>query len=196
MWAAFKATLLAEQKSERDNGVAPASVYANNAHGGAAAEALNNLAAATAADHQAASNQAEVVANLAGANQQLPHHLQQAQQQIQHMMANLHLTGTAPSRSYLPPSQKPAPVAAHIPATPAPALLNQGDPNRVRRNQPPRASRCWDNENYCSSCDFVVAEWHTSHTCPLSRRLPDHNEHATQSNIMGGYEKHRALVGL
>ena len=27
-WAAFKATLLAEQKKERDNGVAPASAYA------------------------------------------------------------------------------------------------------------------------------------------------------------------------
>ena len=56
MWDAFKATLIAEQKSERDNGVAPVSVYANNAHGRAAAEALNNLAAATAADLQAAAN--------------------------------------------------------------------------------------------------------------------------------------------
>ena len=34
-WAAFKATLLAEQNSEPDNRVAPASAYANNAHGGA-----------------------------------------------------------------------------------------------------------------------------------------------------------------
>ena len=56
-------------KNERNNGVAPASAYANNAHGGAAAEALNNLAAATAADRQAAVNQAEEVANLAGTNQ-------------------------------------------------------------------------------------------------------------------------------
>ena len=32
MWASFKAMLLAEQKSERDNGVASASAYANNAH--------------------------------------------------------------------------------------------------------------------------------------------------------------------
>ena len=52
MWADFKATLLAEQKSERDNGVAPASAYRNNAHGGAATEALNNLAAATAVDRR------------------------------------------------------------------------------------------------------------------------------------------------
>ena len=79
-WDTFKATLLAEQKSERDNGVASASAYANNAHGGAATEALNNLAAATAANRQAAANQAEAVANLAGANQQLAHQLQQAQQ--------------------------------------------------------------------------------------------------------------------
>ena len=79
-WAAFIATLLAEQKSERDNEVAPTSAYVNNAHGGAATEALNNLDAATAADHQAASYQAEAAENLAGANQQLANHLQQAQQ--------------------------------------------------------------------------------------------------------------------
>ena len=86
-WADFKATLLAEQKIERDNGVAPASAYANNAHGGAAAEALNNLSAATAADRQAAANQAEAVANLSGANQKLANQLQQYQKQIQQMMA-------------------------------------------------------------------------------------------------------------
>ena len=79
-WATFKAILIAEQKSERGNGVAPASVYTNNSHRGAAAEALNNLAAATAADLQAAANQAEAVANLSGPNQQLAHQLQQAQQ--------------------------------------------------------------------------------------------------------------------
>ena len=49
-WADFKATLLAKQKSEHYNGVAPTSAYAKNAHGGASAEALNNLAAATTAD--------------------------------------------------------------------------------------------------------------------------------------------------
>ena len=64
-WAAFKSTLLVEQKSKRDNGVAPTSAYAKNAHGGAAAEALNNLAAATTVYRQAAANQAEEVANLA-----------------------------------------------------------------------------------------------------------------------------------
>ena len=70
-------------KNERDNGVAPAIAYANNTHRGAAAEALNNLAPATAADRQAAATQAEAVANLSGANQQLAHQLQQSQQQIQ-----------------------------------------------------------------------------------------------------------------
>ena len=195
-WAAFKATLLAEQKSERENGVAPASAYGNNAHRGAAAEALDNPAAATATDRQAASNQEEAVANLAGANQQLAHHIQQAQHQIQNMMENIHLPGTAPARSYQPPPQKPAPASAHIPATPPPARLNKGDPNMVRGNQPPRALRGWDNENYCYSCGFDVSEWHTSHTCTPSRRHSEHNEQATQSNIMGGSEKHRALVGL
>ena len=81
-WAAFKSTLLAEQKSERENGVAPASAYTNNAHGGSASEALNNLAASTASYRQASVNQAEAVANLSGANQQFSHQLQQAQQQI------------------------------------------------------------------------------------------------------------------
>ena len=55
-WPAFKATLLAEQKSERENVVAPVSAYANNTHGEADTEALNNLAAATNADRQAATN--------------------------------------------------------------------------------------------------------------------------------------------
>ena len=195
-WAAFKATLLAEQKNERDNGVAPTSAYANNAHGGAVKEALNNIAAATAADRQSASNLAEVVANLAGANQQLAHQLQQDQQQIQKMTENLHLPGTSQARSYQPQPQKTAPVAAHIPVKPAPTLLNQGDPSRVRGNQPPRAARRWDNENYCYSCGFDVVEWHTSYMCPPSRRCPDHNEHATRINIMGGSEKHHVLVGL
>ena len=74
-WPVCKATLLAEQKSERENVVAPASVYENNAHGEDATEALNNLAAATDADRQAATNQAEAVANLVGANHKLAHQL-------------------------------------------------------------------------------------------------------------------------
>ena len=82
-WAAFKAMLFSGEKSERDNGVAPDSAYANNAHGGAAAEALNNLAAATAADCEAAANQADAVETIADANRQLANQLQQAQQQIQ-----------------------------------------------------------------------------------------------------------------
>ena len=163
------------KKSKRDNGVVPISAHANNANGGAAAEALNNLSATTAADRQAAANQLEAVANLAGANQKLTHQLQQAQQQIQNMMTKLHLPRTAPARSYHPPPQKLAPVAAHIPATSGPALLNQGDQNRFRGNQPPHATRRWDNGNYCSSCGFGVAEWHTSHTFPPSRYRPDHN---------------------
>ena len=122
------------KKSERDNGVSPASAYANNAHEGSATEAIKNIAAATSADRQAAANQAEAVANLAGVNQKLANHLQQAQQQIQQMMANLHLPVTAPVRRYQPPPQKPATVAAHPPAPPVPALLNQGDPNKVRGN--------------------------------------------------------------
>ena len=81
-WCAFKATLLTEQKSEHGNGVAPASAYANNAHGGAATEDLNNLVSATAADLQEAATQAEAVENLEGANQQLAYQLQQAQQKI------------------------------------------------------------------------------------------------------------------
>ena len=107
-WAAFKATLPAEQKSERNNGLAPASAYTNNAHGGDTAEALNNLAAATAADRQASANQVEAVANLAGANHQLAHQLQQAQQKIQKMMENLHLPGKEHARSYQHQPQNPA----------------------------------------------------------------------------------------
>ena len=112
------------------------------------------------------------------------------------MMEKIHLPGTAPARSYQPPPQKPAPVAAHILATPAPALINQGDPNRVHGNQPPRTMRLWDNENYCSPYGFNRAEWRTSHTCPPSRRRPDHNTHVTQTNIMGGLETNYTLVGL
>ena len=70
-WAAFKATLLKEQKNERDNGVAPANAYANSANTNTATDALNNLAAATATDCQAAAKQAEAVANLTVSNKQL-----------------------------------------------------------------------------------------------------------------------------
>ena len=136
--AAFKATLLAEQKNERDNSVAHNRAYTNNADGGAAAEAINNIAATTTADRQAKGNQAEAVANLAGTNQQLSHQLQQAQQKIQKMMENLHLPGTAPVRSYHPPPQKPAPATARIPATPAPARLNQGPKQGMRKQTAPR----------------------------------------------------------
>ena len=63
-WAAFKAMLLEEQKNERENVVAPANAYANSAHTNTAADALNNLSAATTSYCQAAANQAEAVANL------------------------------------------------------------------------------------------------------------------------------------
>ena len=78
----FQSHATRREKSKCNNGVAPASAYANNAHGGAATEDFNNIADATTAERQAADNQAEAVANLAGANQQLAHQLQQAQQQI------------------------------------------------------------------------------------------------------------------
>ena len=146
-WPAFKATLLAEQKSERDNVVAPASAYTNNAHGGADAEALNNLSAATDAYLQAAANQAVAVANLVGTNQKLAHQLQQVQQKIQKMMENIHLPGTSQARSYQPHLQKPAPVAAHIRITPIPTPLNQGEPSRFHGNQPLRAARRWKNDS-------------------------------------------------
>ena len=71
MWDAFKSTLLKEQKNERDNGVTPANAYAHSANNNTPHDALNNLAAATAADRQAAANQAEAVANLTVSNQNL-----------------------------------------------------------------------------------------------------------------------------
>ena len=64
-WAAFKTTLLAEQKSERDTGFSPTSAYANNVNGShETVEAINHLVQATAADRQEATNQAEEVENL------------------------------------------------------------------------------------------------------------------------------------
>ena len=67
----------------------------------------------------------------------------------------------------------------------------------VHGNQPPCATRRWNNENYCSFCYFDVAEYQNSHTCPPYRhRRPDHKEQATRANTMRGPEKHRALVGL
>ena len=74
-WAAFKTTLLAEQKSEQDNGFAPTSAYANNVNRShETAEALNHITQATAADRQAAVNQAEAVENLTMSNQNLAQH--------------------------------------------------------------------------------------------------------------------------
>ena len=76
-WAAFKTTLLDEQKSEQENGFAPTSAYVNNVNGShETAKVLNHIAQATAADRQAAANQAESVANLTMSNQNLEQHLQ------------------------------------------------------------------------------------------------------------------------
>ena len=86
-WVAFKTTLLAEQKSERDNGFSPTSAYSNNANGShETADALNQLSQDTASDRQAAKNQAEAVANLTMSNQNLEKQLQHAQTQLQQVL--------------------------------------------------------------------------------------------------------------
>ena len=96
-------TLLEEQKHERDNGVAPANAYAQSTNAHTTNDALNNLAAATAADRQAAANQAEAVANLTVSNKNLAQQLQQAQQQLQNMMSTMHSPTTAPGGGYRAP---------------------------------------------------------------------------------------------
>ena len=67
-------------KNERDNGVAPANAYANSSNTNTATDALNNLAAATAEDRQAAANQAEAVVNVTVSNQNIAQQLQLSQQ--------------------------------------------------------------------------------------------------------------------
>ena len=74
-------------------------------------DALNNLAAATAADRQAATNQAEAVANLTVSNQNLAQQLQQAQQQLQNMMTTMHSPTTVPGGGYRAPPPLAAPIA-------------------------------------------------------------------------------------
>ena len=189
-WDTFKDTLLEEQKNEREKGVAHANAYAHSANTNTATDALNNLAAATAADRQAAANKAEAVANLTVSNQNLAQQLQQAQQQLQHMMTNLNNPATVPGGGYRAPPPLVAPIDPHILAQQTP-----GATDRTRGNQPPCATRRWNNENYCSSCGYDITEWQTSKTCPPSRRAPDHNELATRTSTLGGSERHRALVG-
>ena len=135
-WVAFKATLLEEQKNERDDGLAPANAYTQSENAHTTNDALNNLAAATAADRQEAANQAEAVANLTVSNQNLAQQLQQAQQQLQNMMTTMHSPTTAPGGGYraLPPLA--APIAPLITAR-----QNPGATDRNRGNQPPRATR-------------------------------------------------------
>ena len=65
-----------------------------------------------------------------------------------------------------------------------------------RVKHPPRSTRLWHNTNYCFSCGFDVAEWHTITTCPPSRRKPNHQETATKENMMGGSDRHRDFVQL
>ena len=115
-WAAFKATLLEEQKNERDNGVAPENAYTQSANSHTTNDALNNLAAATAADRQAAANQAEAVANLTVSNQNLAQQLQQAQQQLQKTMTTMHSPTTAPGGGHRASPSLAAPIAPLIPA--------------------------------------------------------------------------------
>ena len=177
----------AEARARQRSG--PSNAYAQSANAHTTNDALNNLAAATAADRQAAANQAEAVANLTVSNQNLAQQLQQAQQQLQNMMSTMHSPTTAPGGGYRAPPPLAAPIAPLIPTRP-----NPGATDRNRGNQPPRATRRWDNENYCSSCGYDVAEWHTSKTCPPSRRGPAHNKLATRTSTLGGSERHRALV--
>ena len=139
-WTAFKATLPEEQKNERDNGVAPANAYAHSANTNTATDALNNLAAANAADRQAAENQAEAVANLTVSNQNFSQQLQQAHQQLQHMITNLNNPTAVPGGGYRTPPPLAAPIAPLIPAQQTP-----GATDRNRGNQPPHATRRWNN---------------------------------------------------
>ena len=151
--------------------MAPANAYAQSANAHTTTDALNNLAAATAADREAAANQAEAVANLTVSNQNLVQQLQQAHQQLQNIMSTRHSPTTAPGGGYRAPPPIAAPIAPLVPTRP-----NTGATDRNRGNQPPRATRRWDNKNYFSSCGYDIAEWHTSKTCPPSRRGPAHND--------------------
>ena len=191
-WAAFKTNLLAEQKSEQDTGFTPASAYANNVNGiHETAEELNHLAQATAADQQAAVNQSEAVANLTMSNQNLAQKLQQAQTQLQQVLTQFQRLNTS--------------VREHTPAVPATKKTVPGPTERTplnipsttpRGKQPPRATRRWHNTNYCFSCGFIVAEYHTSTIYqPLSLK-PNHQETVTKENMMGGSDRHWDLVGL
>ena len=138
-WAAFKTTLLAEQKSERDNGFAPTSTYANNANGNQeTAEALNHLAQATAADRQASANQAEAVANLTMSNQNLAQQLQQAQTQLQQMLAQFQTLSTT-----VQAINPTTPTYTRTTSAPVQRNHSQKATTGPRGNQPPRSTRRW-----------------------------------------------------
>ena len=100
--------------------MAPANAYAQSANAHTTNDALNNLAAATAADRQAAANQAEAVANLTVSNQNLAQQLQQAQQQLQNMTSTMHSPTTAPGGGYRSPPPLVAPTAPLVPTRPNP----------------------------------------------------------------------------
>ena len=105
--------------------LAPANADAQSANAHTTNDALNNLAAATAADRQAAANQAEAVANLTVSNQNLAQQLQQAQQQLQNMMSTMHRPTTAPGGGYRAPPPLAAPIAPLVPTRPNPGAADQ-----------------------------------------------------------------------
>ena len=63
-------------------------------------------------------------------------------------------------------------------------------PNRRRTAE--RIGRKYQNDNYCWSCGFDIANWHTSKTCRWTKA--GHQLEATKDNNMGGNQKRRDLV--
>ena len=180
------------EKSEQDNSFAPTSAYANNVNRShETAKALNHIAQAIAADRKAAVNQGEAVSNLTMSNQNMAQQFQQAQTQLQQVLTQFQTLNTS--------------VQLHTYAVPATAQTAPGPAERTplhisstapRGRQPPCDTRLWNNINYCFSCGFGVAEWHTSTTCPPSHHKPNHQEMITKENMMGGSDRYRDLFGL
>ena len=121
----------------------------------------------------------------------LEQQLQQSQTQLKQVLTKFQTLNTG--------------VRLHTPAVPATMQTAPGPAERTplyipstspRGKQPPRATHHWNNTNYYFSCGSDVAEWHTSTACPPLRRKPNHQEKATKENMMGGSDRHRALVGL
>ena len=122
-WAAFKTTLLAEQKSEQDNGFPPTSAYANNVNGShETSETLNHLTLATAVDRKSPANKSEAVENLTISNQNLAQKLQQAQTQLQKFLTQFQTLNTS--------------VRAHMTTVPATTKTAPGPAERTLSNIP------------------------------------------------------------